>query len=1153
MLLSVLRGLVRSSRTKIRNTESSLHGWLERGLAHQSKERWAEAEEAIRRALSLDPDNPDVLHVLGTLLHRRGRSAEAKPLLERAARSAPGSAAILMHLAGVYHAVGQTEQAIATFGCAIDADPSLPASYSNLGNVLKQTGQLQRAEHMYREALAINPQLPEAWHNLGSVQRDLGHEAEALESFDHALALDPQMLDARYSRALTLLGSGNLADGWEAFEVRLQLPRSAHDLRSFGHPTWRGEPLVGSKILVWGEQGIGDEIVFAGLYPDLLELDCDCVFECSAKLVSLFARSFPLATVVARSRPPHAATAEGIAYQIAAGSLARYLRPSLASFPARTRYLVADPSRVRHWRERLDALGSGLKVGFSWRSMNLRGERVLACSRLDEWGELLRVAGVHWICLQYDECATELERARSSFGVPLHRFDDVDYFDDLDETAALMQSLDLVITGPTTVSVLAGALGVPTWQMHYGADWQTLGTDRLPWLPALVRFQRAWDQPWQQIFTAIARQLTAIVSQPTASAVREEPPDEARKLLETALAQYRTKDFLNAERSLEQGQQLAPANMDFLLLRAVVLQAQGRSREALELLTGPHGFDARTFELQVGIARAAAAAGELEVAVAAYRKAVAERPELAELHAGLATIYESLKREEAAIGAYRQALALNPRYAGIQLNLGRLLQRRGDLQEARACFEAELMLNPRSAKSLFNLGVTIDQLGDSAAAEQYYRDTLQIDPEFADARINLGVLLSRRGEFSEAIAQLERGGHGGLAGVHFNRAVSLAQEGRIDEARSQFALAARVPAGEFAWHNDTGIMFFIHGCMDEARELIEHAAASDQHSPRTQFNLALVRLAAGPSVAAWEQFGWRFRPEVAAAIDRKHPFAEWRGEPLQGRTLLVWGEQGVGDEMLFAGMYPQLEASGARVIFECKPKLVDLFARSFPWARVVERLTPPVEEVRSGIDYQIAAGTLGKFLRASLDMFPVSKKGYLHADAARARYWRDRLSELGAGLKVGFCWRSSNTKGERALSCTRLDDWAELFAVPGIDWICLQYDRCDAELEAARVRFGVALHRFHEIDYFDDLDEVAALTVALDLVISAPTTVSIQTPALGVETWQLSYGVDWQTHGTDRNPWLPAMTRFQRRWDQSWTDVLCEIAARLHVRAARST
>ena len=124
------------------------------------------------------------------------------------------------------------------------------------------------------------------------------------------------------------------------------------------------------------------------------------------------------------------------------------------------------------------------------------------------------------------------------------------------------------------------------------------------------------------------------------------------------------------------------------------------------------------------------------------------------------------------------------------------------------------------------------------------------------------------------------------------------------------------------------------------------------------------------------------------------------------------------------------------------------------------------------------------------------------------------------------------------MQCTKLSQWGEVFKVPGVEFVNVQYDECEAELREAEAKFGVKIHRFGEVDMFNDLDETAALMRGLDLVISAPTSVSILSAALGVATWQMHYGVQWQCHGLKDNPWYPAMRNYMRRWDEAWEVVL---------------
>ena len=368
----------------------------------------------------------------------------------------------------------------------------------------QKRGEFAQAEVLYRRILAGAPGRLDVMHLIGHVLSLQGRSGEAVDMLQQVTARDPQSAPAHFNLSLALLMAGDLARGWREYEWRFEQsgvpPRLA-----FPQPEWQGEDLTGKSLLVWNEQGIGDQIWFAGLVPELIERARRCTLLCAPKLATLFARSFPDAHVIEQIDATN--SAEGFDVQVAAGSAARWLRPTLASFPDRPSYLIADPQRIAYWRERFTGIGGGLKVGFCWRSGNQIGVRVLEYSSLSQWGPIFAVPGVHFVNLQYDECRSELDRARSEFDVTLHQFPEVDMFDDLDETAALMKALDLVISAQTAVRALAGALGVPCWQMSRGADWSACGAENNPWYPVMKCFRCTWEQPWSEIIERIASEL----------------------------------------------------------------------------------------------------------------------------------------------------------------------------------------------------------------------------------------------------------------------------------------------------------------------------------------------------------------------------------------------------------------------------------------------------------------------------------------------------------------------------------------------------------------------------------------------------------------------------------------------------------------------
>jgi tetratricopeptide (TPR) repeat protein len=374
-------------------------------------------------------------------------------------------------------------------------------------------GQLAEAELLYRRILAQEPGHLDAMHLLGHLLTFHGRPGEAADLLQQVVERDPDSAPAHYNFSQALLAAGDLARGWREYEWRFEqsVLSSVPSRRNFPFPAWQGEPLGGKTILVWGEQGVGDQIAFASLLPELAEQAGRCIYEGSAKLTPLFARSFPKVQVVPHTDPPHPATQHGIDYQVAAGSVARWLRPVLSSFPKRSAYLAADAQRAAYWRERLiSEFGAGIKVGICWRGGNTSGTRSLHYTALGEWSPILAVPGVHFVNLQYDECKVELQRAHAESGVAVHEFPEVDMFDDLDETAALMKTLDLVISAPVAVSVQAAALGIPTWELCWGGSWQAHGTGHNLWNPMMRSFRRGRDQTWAEVIEQIACDLRRV-------------------------------------------------------------------------------------------------------------------------------------------------------------------------------------------------------------------------------------------------------------------------------------------------------------------------------------------------------------------------------------------------------------------------------------------------------------------------------------------------------------------------------------------------------------------------------------------------------------------------------------------------------------------
>jgi len=462
----------------------------------------------VRRAVDLAPDSVEITKRYAHLLLELKHLDDALPYFVRLTKLEPDSASAWEELGICYHRQGFHQEAGVCYRRALELEPESMQAVNNLGTYLADSGARREALSQFRKAIDLKPDSTIAWCNAGQMMKDLGLAETALRCFQRALRLEPEHPVTLWNRSVCLLGLGRLAEGWADYEWGWKTGTRT-PLRPFSQTRWAGEELTGKTILVWMEQGLGDHILWSSMLPDLMRAGAHCIVECEERLVTLLARSFPTAEVIHCTNPPHIRTGQpDIHFQIPGGSLPQWLRPDLTSFPAHSGFLVPDPERVAHWRERVEALGDGLKVGICWRSMLHGGNRSIFYSQLKQWGGILTTPGVHFVNLQYDECTQELDEVERLFGARVHGWDDIDLKKDQESVAALISALDLVISAATAVDQMAGGLGVPAWVLsRYVSGFWDLGTDHCPWYPSARAFYCGAKDPWEPVLEKIAAEL----------------------------------------------------------------------------------------------------------------------------------------------------------------------------------------------------------------------------------------------------------------------------------------------------------------------------------------------------------------------------------------------------------------------------------------------------------------------------------------------------------------------------------------------------------------------------------------------------------------------------------------------------------------------
>ena len=460
--------------------------------------RHADAMRGYREALHLDPGLApararlaEALEAAGRESYQAKRHGEALASFAEALALDPARDGARNAMGGALAALGRFDEALECFRAVSSRSPANADAINNLGYVLQERGELAAAMRQFERALEIQPDHAGALTNLGVARQEEGRAEEAAALYRRALAADPDAAGAGYNLAILQLGALQFAEGWEGNELRYRTvppiaTERAFDIPRFGPDDWGR----GHRIALWGEQGIGDRIVYSTLLPELESRGERFVLETDARLVAAYRRAHPQWTVVTREESQ--AAFASCSRQLALASLPRLMRRSLESFDRQpASVLAADPARAAEFRARLAAPGRRL-VGISWRSFQKSARGALQRRKsapLAAFLALSRRPNLRLVDLQYGDSAAE-RAAFASLGGELARLEDLDLFHDIDGVLAAIDACDVVLTTSNVTAHLAGALGKRTLLVYLAARppfhyWATHASGAGLWYPSM--------------------------------------------------------------------------------------------------------------------------------------------------------------------------------------------------------------------------------------------------------------------------------------------------------------------------------------------------------------------------------------------------------------------------------------------------------------------------------------------------------------------------------------------------------------------------------------------------------------------------------------------------------------------------------------------
>jgi len=467
------------------------------------------AEKTILQLLQLSEGSADSFNHLAIVYMRTSRVDQASKLLEHALTLDPFKIETFLNLANVYGILKDNDKALHYALEGIKVAPASSLAFNNLGSVLNSMAMFEEAIIAFETSFELDNNNIEALVNLGSSHVHAGKSSDAILVYEKALRKLPKHLKSqedviKFLLSFEYLKAGKFSKGWEfydsGFHPNIPIGSKRAQPRTFKKPLWKGQPIKGKSLLIWREQGLGDEMMFLSCLPDLIRLHNNIILEVDKRLVETLQRSFPSINIRAQNfgPPPYfEAIYHDYDYHLPIGSLMRYLRKNVEDFKFSGPFVVVDPEKKQKFLNRLEPYKKKIKIGICWRSGTIDPLRSLTYVPIFNWGELFSLQDVTWVNLQYGECEEECLLAENQFGINILRWPDLNLKDDLDDVFALMSELDYVVTVATAVHHMAAATGVETLLITPKGAWNRFHLDYDPWFsnlhPFIVDYQNLAD------------------------------------------------------------------------------------------------------------------------------------------------------------------------------------------------------------------------------------------------------------------------------------------------------------------------------------------------------------------------------------------------------------------------------------------------------------------------------------------------------------------------------------------------------------------------------------------------------------------------------------------------------------------------------------
>ena len=539
--------------------------------------------------------------------------------------------------------------------------------------------------------------------------------------------------------------------------------------------------------------------------------------------------------------------------------------------------------------------------------------------------------------------------------------------------------------------------------------------------------------------------------------------------------------------------------------------------------------------------------GETEQALKIYDQAIQLKPDYAAAYNNRGTALKELGQIEEAIKSYDKAIQLNPDFAEANYNCGLAHKELGQMEEAIRNYDRAIQLKPDYVDVYYNRGNALQGLGQMEEAIKNYDQALQLKPDYAAACYNRGMAQKELGQIEEAVIDYDRAIElkPDYAKAYNNRGIAFQALVRLEEAIKSYDKAIQLNPDYAEAYNNRGTALQDSVRLEEAIKSYEKAIQISPDLYPASYNRSLAWLLGGNFQQGWPAYEFRLK----ALEHLKRTFQQgtkWKAEPLEGKIVFVYTEQGFGDTIQFVRYLPVIKKLGGKVIFEVRQPLLRLIETFKGYDRLVTYGQNEDVSAMNRFDYHVPLLSLPGLFNTTLENIP-SASPYLSVDKKILRMWQTRIAsnEL---IKVGIVWAGSSTHKKDHMRSIRLSDFRALTDIKGVKLFSLQKEK---HAKWTDIDPGEVVDIDLGVDILDFAD-TAAIIENLDLVISVDTSVAHLAGALGKEVWTLlPFSPDWRWMlNRSDSPWYPTMRLFRQPSVCDWKSVLQEVRKALVKRSA---